>query len=1010
MKRSPSLFTHTLFVLSLLAASVTLPAPAMSGEVVYDLTKGGAGTFFEGGTFTSWIPLGSLPAGSFLQSVSINTVLDSTNNENWTCELSILFDPTPATPGGDGVLEFSGWDNLGSVERVQWVSGWGGAGTAMVENKYAGVDWFNNIDLNTTEVFFKNVYGGPVTGGVWSGTVKLKYGAPARELTWTGGTSEWSTGPVTNWKDGASVPTAYVDGDKVLFDDSVGGSSRIVNISGAPVTPAGVTFNSAATYTLTGAAIAGDGGLTKNGDGTLIVQNVNTYAGLTKINAGTLGTGTLKIGVADALPHGAGKDIVLINGTLDLNGYSTTLNGLGGSISGRVTNSGAGNVTLTLGDGDQSGTFAGAIENGSGKVSLEKIGNGTQTLNGVSSYTGKTSVREGTLNLGTSVYLSNAGVAGPLGMPTGADATIDLYNGTTLRMGSTEPRENQATDRTINLAGNGPGTVSIKVNDNDTSFTFGSVMATGSGAKTLALSTGYEGNGDREEMTFNGPITDVTGDSSPLSLQVTFNTRTASSSCVNLVAGGTFTGPITLIRGNAVSWGYLVIGGRLANVFFENNTFVSSPGSGQLDGGHYAGAISLDTNTILYYNSTANQILSGGISGAGGLTMGGPGTLTVSGDNSYRGLTKIVAGALSINSIKNANSGSSALGNPATVADGTIHIGSGDAAGKLVYTGGAQETNRVINLAGSTGGATIEQSGAGLLKFTSALTATGNGAKTLTLQGSSAGTGEIAGAIVNNSGTNKTSLIKAGISTWTLSGDNTYTGTTSVQEGRLVANHENALGGALGGAVTVAGGGTLALGADIAEITTGPLTMQAGSVYESAIRSGTTADRVSVNGNLTLDSAWKLKLMDIGIEPTATQKYDLFTYSGIYTGPGSFGPANIDAGTTVWIVSDATIVAGGGRVYITGLSALVPGDTNSDGVVDAADYITLTRNFGQSANSGPSYGDFNDSGATDWNDLQILMNAMNGGGTGGASATTPEPATLGLLAIGALAVLRRRRA
>ena len=64
MKRSPSLFTHTLFVLSLLAASVTLPAPAMSGEVVYDLTKGGAGTFFEGGTFTSWIPLGSLPAGS----------------------------------------------------------------------------------------------------------------------------------------------------------------------------------------------------------------------------------------------------------------------------------------------------------------------------------------------------------------------------------------------------------------------------------------------------------------------------------------------------------------------------------------------------------------------------------------------------------------------------------------------------------------------------------------------------------------------------------------------------------------------------------------------------------------------------------------------------------------------------------------------------------------------------------------------------------------------------------
>ena len=71
----------------------------------------------------------------------------------------------------------------------------------------------------------------------------------------------------------------------------------------------------------------------------------------------------------------------------------------------------------------------------------------------------------------------------------------------------------------------------------------------------------------------------------------------------------------------------------------------------------------------------------------------------------------------------------------------------------------------------------------------------------------------------------------------------------------------------------------------------------------------------------------------------------------------------------------------------------------------AADHIILKRNFGQSANSGPSYGDFDDSGTTDRADLHILAGAMSGAASGG---TIPEPATLSLLALGPLAVIRRR--
>ena len=54
-------------------------------------------------------------------------------------------------------------------------------------------------------------------------------------------------------------------------------------------------------------------------------------------------------------------------------------------------------------------------------------------------------------------------------------------------------------------------------------------------------------------------------------------------------------------------------------------------------------------------------------------------------------------------------------------------------------------------------------------------------------------------------------------------------------------------------------------------------------------------------------------------------------------------------------------------------------------------------------------GDFDSDGDVDWDDLQTLMTGLNAGGAAGGAAI-PEPATLGLLAIGALAVIRRRRA
>ena len=62
------------------------------------------------------------------------------------------------------------------------------------------------------------------------------------------------------------------------------------------------------------------------------------------------------------------------------------------------------------------------------------------------------------------------------------------------------------------------------------------------------------------------------------------------------------------------------------------------------------------------------------------------------------------------------------MASPPAAPHGTINIGDTTNTGELSYTGGGETTDRVVNLNGTTGGATLDQSGSGLLDFTSNLT------------------------------------------------------------------------------------------------------------------------------------------------------------------------------------------------------------------------------------------------------------------------------------------------
>ena len=98
--------------------------------------------------------------------------------------------------------------------------------------------------------------------------------------------------------------------------------------------------------------IGGAGGLTKVGAGTLALTRANTYSGDTVISAGTL-----RVAAGNVIPDGAGKGNVVVEGTLDLNGWDEAINGLSGS--GIIDNTAAGTISLGVGMNGQGGTFIG---------------------------------------------------------------------------------------------------------------------------------------------------------------------------------------------------------------------------------------------------------------------------------------------------------------------------------------------------------------------------------------------------------------------------------------------------------------------------------------------------------------------------------------------------------------------------------------------------------------------------------------------------------------------------
>ncbi|MBA4015748.1 MAG: hypothetical protein C0483_01025 [Pirellula sp.] len=218
-----------------------------------------------------------------------------------------------------------------------------------------------------------------------------------------------------------------------------GGSGKIDGASGnVAVSSAGNDLavrvdGSANTLEIARPITTSTAGLTKSGEGTLILSAANTFTGVTTINEGTLrlsGAGTL----------GANNvNLVIRQGaTLDLNGVSllspAAINSFSGA--GTVTNSAAsGTATIVLGNnGGSQNTFTGTLQDGAtAKLAVTKAGAGTLAFTGANTFSGPLNLNGGSL-LVTS--LANIGEDSALGKgddtSDAANAASLVFNGGTL--------------------------------------------------------------------------------------------------------------------------------------------------------------------------------------------------------------------------------------------------------------------------------------------------------------------------------------------------------------------------------------------------------------------------------------------------------------------------------------------------------------------------------------------------------------------------------------------------
>jgi fibronectin-binding autotransporter adhesin len=755
---------------------------------------------------------------------------------------------------------------------------------------------------------------------------------------------------------------------------------------------------------------ASSGALTKNGTGTLTLNGTNTYTGATTINAGTLVLNGTNTGSAIAINSGG-----TLAGTGSGGGTTVNSGGLispGGSSVGTLATS-----TLTLEGG---GGYTFSIDNvtGSAGTNWDLLnvggGSGTVTINASSGspftiyLTGNPTGWSGAgtyawdiisssnlsgfaadkfaVDLGGfspvdrpgNFFLSNSGTALVLNYAVLGDSIWSGGSGNWDTGFSSAPSNNAA----VYFAGAGGTATNNILNaslDTLDSITFNSTAA----SYTLAANSGSAGD-SATPLTLVSGIVNNSSSAQTVNLAMSFNAdRLVDTASGNITIGGVISGEggltkngthtLTLSGVNTFNGSVQINSGTLATTVANaladavdvtvasGATYSHSGGNDQIRTLNATGSVLINSGTLTVGGNTASSV-SGQISGDGLLIKAGTGSLTLSNSgNSYSGGTRLTSGTLLLDH-------NNALGS------GNLNFDS-STSGTLRSTDGTTRTiaNNIGVISGSGWNVNFGTADSGDIVFSSTSSASlGSGSAIRTFTVNNAAT-TFAMAFTNTS-----NLAKSGTGTMILTGNSTYTGTTTINAGTL----QLGAGGGTGSiasptivnnaALRVDRTGSLTLSSNMSG--TGTLTKN-GSGTLVLTGSNTYSGGTTLNaGNLTLQSSNALgtgtltqssgsSLLTIDTTGTLTNTMSLYnvltlqsaTLSGAITVNNA--TFDVDDGDTLTLSGG---VGGTGGVTKNGTGNLVLSGSNTysgativnAGVLEAANANALGSTTGVTVNGG----------------------------------------------------------
>ncbi|MBT3192787.1 MAG: hypothetical protein HN341_09560 [Verrucomicrobia bacterium] len=366
----------------------------------------------------------------------------------------------------------------------------------------------------------------------------------------------------------------------------------------ASLTNATFSSNGTGSFNLTGKVTGNNGLKLDNTYGSSITVTLNNAADNNDYQGTTIieGTkGTLVLGRANQIPNGASAGDVVNSGTLNMGGFSETINGLSGS--GTIDGI-SGTPTLTLGDNDATASFSGTIKDTAGTLSLVKTGSGTQTLVAATSYAGATTVDAGTLVLDGNASFANY-----------AGGQISINNGSVLQIQNSHFFQN----KTFVFDGNGGGNIDIGSGNNvfraDNTFT-----TLGGSQDTITQSSTWGLNCDNfGTRTFN--VADGSDSVDLLiSAQISNNgsvvkdgAGTMALAAANTYSGGTTVDGGTLLVNNACGSGAVNVNatatlggtGTIAGLVTVASTGHVSPGDNSGDTLTLSDGLTLENGSVL---------------------------------------------------------------------------------------------------------------------------------------------------------------------------------------------------------------------------------------------------------------------------------------------------------------------------------------------------------------------------------------------------------------------------